>query len=130
MSTTLNIVASYVHAEGPTAPQHVSFGVDFAEGDEAGRDELLALFPKSTKLKASGCSTFDEETNRRFVIPTIRGSVELRSNGVNGGVNETGIKRYRSIVKHADKLGIEIVFGTRFQNAYADRAAFEQAIGS
>ena len=74
--------------------------------------EVAALFPKSVGFGRYG-DMF----------------VKLTSNAVNGGVNETGIRRYRSLVRHAAKLGVEIVWTTgNVRNAYQTQADFEAAI--
>lgn len=36
----------------------------------------------------------------------------LRASGVNGGVNETGLRRYRALIASAEKLGVTMVWST------------------
>lgn len=55
--------------------------------------EDVAKLPKMVRLSAQGWAY-----------------IQFRTNGVNGGVNETGAKRVRSLLKAADKNGIGIVF--------------------
>lgn len=101
--------------------------VEIATADYATEAEaaaVVALFPKSAKFYVSRCShaggiqTYSART-RATLVPT----------GNNGGTNETGVRRYRSIMARAEKLGASVEFVTgRTVNAYADRETFEAAI--
>lgn len=55
--------------------------------------EDLAKLPKSIGIKSHG-----------------QGWVKFGSDQVNGGVNETGARRMRSLLRNADKHGIGVVF--------------------
>ena len=55
--------------------------------------ESAALLPKGVRLNAHG-----------------QAYIEFRTNGVNGGVNETGVKRVRALLKAVDKLGLPLGF--------------------
>ena len=74
---------------------------------------MLALFPKSAGLKLGTISSPDEPSR-----PYISGYASFTANGVNGGVNETGVKRFKAIVKAAQKAGIPIVMDQTFQNSF------------
>lgn len=71
---------------------------------------IAGLFPKSCKVSASS-----EYQGRGFV--TI--AANLCANGVNGGVNEGGIKRIRSFIKACRKLGFSLEQGRSFGNSVA-----------
>ena len=78
---------------------------------------MLALFPKSVGLKLSTCDKVNGVT-----VPWISGHANFRANGVNGGVNEAGVKRFKSLIKAANKAGIEIVMNPSFVGSYATLA--------
>lgn len=84
--------------------------------------EVAALFPKSYRVYAHSCS--GETYASRVAVPSSVSpwehpnyehgedysvSIEVRfhSNGVNKGVNETGIKRARNFLAKAEALGYE-----------------------
>lgn len=55
----------------------------------------------------------------------------LRADGVNGGVNEAGLRRYRALVASAEKLGVPMAWGTTgagFRRIDLSQAEFEQRI--
>lgn len=81
-------------------------------------------FPKGCKTRAIVITMED-----RSVKGLVRMDARLVPDGVNAGVNETGVKRYRAIVKAAAKLGVEIEYVANAGNSYPTREAFEAAIG-
>lgn len=87
----------FAHAAGhdQSRPQHYDVRGDFATADE--RDAFLASVPKSLGLKPSTLSTYDA-AGSRVTVPTIRGGGRLLADGVNGGVNEAGLKRLRRLL--------------------------------
>lgn len=91
------------------------FGV-FATEEE--RDTFLARFPKSAGVKATTLGAADRS------YPAVRAQANLYADGVNKGINETGLKRYRTIVRIAP----ELPWKTSFLNSYPTRAAFEAAL--
>lgn len=100
--------------------------VEISTADYATREEAeaaAALFPKSAKFYVSTCSH-----PGGIYTYTARTRSELTANDNNGGRNETGIRRYRSIMARADKLGAEIEFAAGFVNHYPTRESFESAI--
>lgn len=130
---TANILACYVSSQGPTVPQQVEIEIDFGTDEAAARD-FAAKLPKSYGMDVSRCGHLDGSpatyriTNRRII---------LAANGVNGGVNETGVKRYRAIARKFDALGVALNFDLRnfyrpnelrAVNQYGTREAFEAAI--
>lgn len=95
---------------------------------EAERDEWLARFPKGAKVRAGTLGTGDPgarypEPGYRVILPTITATVKLSADDVNRGVNETGLRRVRAILK------IEgLRWKATFSNSYATREAFIAAI--
>lgn len=67
----------------------------------AGAKAIAALFPKWLKVKGGGLSYLDENGH-----PAIRGYVLCRiyfgSDGVNKGKNETGLKRFKALLKRIE----------------------------
>ena len=55
---------------------------------------FAARFPKSAGLQIHGANATSRAT--------------LTANGVNGGVNEAGVRRYRSLIARAQQLGVTI----------------------
>ena len=136
-TTTLNLTAYFectylghdegydVHTEQPMRAIFTS--AEFATMEEA--EEFAGLFPKSARMNAHRVSSSRGDYYRTGV------TIDLHSNGVNGGVNETGIKRIATIRKAAAKAGMTTTFGTatEFANAvneYATEAEFDAAIGA
>lgn len=90
--------------------------------------EIASRFPKSLRVRASSTSGSDyydhEVTDPRYSkahklddlwahtweVGTVSFSASFAADGVNKGANETGLKRYRSFVKNAAKLGIPLTF--------------------
>jgi len=104
------------------APTHFEFQQDFPtiEDATAFRDQ----FPKATKLFVYTIHT--SEGGKYYGVTT---RANLTSDRNNGGINETGLRRYQAVIKAAAKLGIEIVCDPNATNAYETREEFEQAIG-
>lgn len=84
--------------------------------------DLAAQFPKSVKLRGGGISGCSEGSGYISLL------VDLRPNGSNGGINETGLRRYRSFRKTCAKLGLETAWGSRSRNSYPTEAALEAAL--
>lgn len=75
---------------------HIQASAYFPTADE--RDAYLALFPKSSGVKATRIGCRDENGNS-VEYPGVRFSAKISADGVNGGVNETGIKRFRQVIR-------------------------------
>ncbi len=84
--------------------------------------EIADQFPKSLKVKPSLLHTTGGYK------PFVQLVANLTANGVNGGINETGLRRYRSFRKNAEKLGIEIEWAPAFRNSYPTEQQFERAV--
>jgi hypothetical protein len=101
---------------------HVQIQVNLV--DKAAAQDFVAQFPKSIGWKASTC------TDGRTTWGTAGVTVQLSKDGVNGGVNETGIKRYKRAIVLLEKAGVEIIeadYNPR-SNQFPSRAAFEATI--
>lgn len=115
-------------------PSHVQ-AVMYLDGAEEA-DALAALFPKGVRIKRSSLGGHEDlgggrvDWDRPWTLHSLNFHAALGANGNNGGVNEAGLKRYRSLVKACEKAGIVVEFETgRYGNAYGSREAFEQAAG-
>lgn len=101
--------------------------VELSIGDFDTREDAeaaAALFPKSAKFSVVECRHAGG-----VVTYSAHSRASLYENGINKGVNETGIKRYRSTVARAEKLSMPVVFTSGgVVNAYAERESFESAI--
>lgn len=90
-----------------------SWEVSIYFATEAERDEFLAKFPKSVKARATSLSTYLRDgTYTPFVIPGVHAYGKVAADGVNGGVNETGNKRYLAAKKVVDASGLAYRFTT------------------
>lgn len=93
---------------------------------------LAARFPRSLRVKAtrlSGTDYYDHEVrddryscarlvrdgiySYSWTVGYVTFRVDFTADGVNGGVNETGLKRYRSFRRNARRLGIPVIFVNR-----------------
>jgi hypothetical protein len=92
-------------------PQFVKI---FGFADDA--ETVAARFPKSSQI----VSGRDWLSSRVDFMPTIK----------NGGRNESGIRRYRSWVRAAEKAGIELEweYDATVRNAYLTRKTFENGL--
>jgi hypothetical protein len=98
---------------------------------------VAALFPKSVKVKGTTLTGHIDENLQDIPWHSAHGKpyrtvgyVKFRAtferNGVTGEFNETGLKRYRSFRRNAEKLG----FGTEWtaancKNAFQTETEFE-----
>jgi hypothetical protein len=122
----------------------------WTESHETAR-EVVAQFPKSLRMRATTCSgadyydheVHDERYGRIWHSPRTgdyshswsTGYVSFRVNcspdGVNQGINEAGIKRYRSFRRHCERLGIPVQFTVpRFVNAVLSEDHLERLLAA
>lgn len=122
---TTNGITAEVRAYHATEGQEPPIGFDFSITVETLEQavEIAGWFPKSCRIEATRL------VSASSVRGYVRGGASLRSNGVNGGVNETGLRRYRSIVRHCQRLGITTGYRADAGNSYPSQAEFEAAIG-
>ncbi len=107
------------------AASGVSFRIQLSTLDRTHAESIAALFPKSAKLHVTTLSGLPGG-----MVSVVTSDAVLLANGVNGGANETGIKRYRTWLKSAEKAGIPVTWNAqaRTVNGYRTREAFESAI--
>lgn len=100
---------------------NASIATDTIEAAQA----LAAQFPKGAKVSANphGCSQADGT-----VTGLVNFRVTLQADGVNGGKNETGVKRYRAFRKGLAALNIPAEFVMAYTNSITE-AALEARIG-
>lgn len=102
-------------------PQHVSLRAEVETLEKA--REIAAQFPQSVKLRPT---TLDKRNG--MTVGYLYFNATLLANGVNGGRNEAGIKRYRSLRKAIARLGYATTYATTATNSYTTEADFEAAI--
>jgi hypothetical protein len=119
MTATLKFTA-YHHYQKPDVVSGASVEAILATVAEA--QALVARFPKSAGLRATGCNTRDG------VVGHVRLRVGLEPNGANGGINETGLRRLRTVLRAAEKLGVPVAYGPCYGNSYPTQADFEAAV--
>jgi hypothetical protein len=98
-------------------PGHVDIAILAVDAVE--RDAILALFPKSARLHATSLSRMGtDENGGSRTLGYISSTIKLATDGVNGGRNETGIKRLHSILRAAEKAGLVVEYSAAAGNAY------------
>lgn len=105
-------------------PQGFEFLIRMDTFDEAAATEIASRFPKSARLRVTTLSFSDGRPKVSYII----GRGNLVANGANGGINETGAKRYHTLIRAAAKAGVSIRWEARWGNSYPSAHAFETAI--
>ena len=83
--------------------------------------EIAAMFPKSVKMYATKLATYTPgDYSDRFTVGLVNMEATLVANGVNGGKNEAGIKRVRSFMKNAEKLGFKTEYKMPYTNSLTE----------
>lgn len=120
MAPTITLTATFTREHTPQS--FAARGPQRATREEAEAD--LDYFPKSAKFGVTRVTRGPGDAY--FQIQT---RANLAANGVNGGVNETGVKRYRTVVRNAECLGI-VWQGDEYVyvNSYLTREEFEAAL--
>lgn len=101
------------------------YDVSAQVADLATAQKLAARFPKSAGVKATTLSTFVKDADGNPVPDPVTGCQyqhitlglvyvqgKLSADGINGGRNEAGIKRFRSFERAAAKLGHSVTYST------------------
>ena len=102
----VGLVESYEEAQSVGAAWIASHGLPASLGDIA------------TSLSAAG-----------LMWSFIRFRANLWPNGVNGGRNETGIRRYKGLVRKLEAAGVPTTWdGAKYPNACPTRGQFEKLI--
>jgi len=115
MTTTLNTITATATEFGFDA------GITFSTQEQL--DTFIALFPKSTKVVATRLTTLDGATS-----PHATFGIRLVADNVNGGTNETGLKRLHKFVAVATSNGYEIHNNPCYGNSLTQEA-FDKLIG-
>lgn len=124
--TSFRLQAYFDSKIGPTAPIGYGFWMEVPTLAEA--TEIAALFPKVCKVQAHTMS--HARDGKVGHVGVVCADAKLRSDGVNGGINETGIRRYNSLRKACAKLNLGVTFSADWAcNTYQSLAEFEAAIG-
>ena len=112
-----------MHPEAPIRWEFAS--ADFASREDA--EALMATMPKALKAWVASCYHQHGVTTY-----SVHAKANLAADDVNGGVNETGVRRYWTLTRWAAKTSTPITFDGGYSevvaNAYQDRATFEAAI--
>jgi hypothetical protein len=123
---TLKVWASHHHFY-QDMPSWFQGGIELPSLDSERAEAIAALFPKSVKVHVSKMHEYKSGT--QSTVSYLRISASLGSDGVNGGRNETGIKRYRAMMKAAERAGIVIEWTAQTLDVtFATREEFEAAI--
>lgn len=88
----------------------------------ADAEAVASTMPKMVKARTRRLFGSDAGTGFLDVM------VDLCKNGVNGGVNESGIKRYRQLCKWCDANGHTVEYRPSFKNSYPSLAELDAAI--
>lgn len=121
---TMQVDATYESPGGehhPEHPQGVSYNIKAESHDEA--KHIASQFAKSHGVRAVVSHERDGS-----VTGHANGNVTLKSDRVNGGVNETGLKRFEAVMKRADALGIKKEWSAPWGNSYKTEADFRSAL--
>lgn len=101
-------------------PQGFAFEVGgFPDRDAAAA--FVAQFPKGARFRIAA----DAEPGTFRAVA----DASLVPNGTNGDINEAGLKRYVSVLRVAERVGVTVDWVARYGNSYPTRAAFETAAG-
>lgn len=87
----------------------------FATADDA--KAFAALLPKSCKVRGGGISC------RSGMYGYVSFHVGLLKTGTTGERNETGVKRYRTLRRALDELGVNVEWAMPFTNALTEEEA-------
>lgn len=128
-AAALRIEAYYHGTED--APTWARIGSDyFATEAEAQEFMVRAALPKSTGARVTRVGLGDRYDRTHVYYVRVR-AIKLVADDANGGRNEAGIRRYRTVKRAAGKAGVVVDVDpsqARSSNRYASVAAFEAAI--
>jgi hypothetical protein len=88
---------------------------------------LQNTFATSSKMQANRLLTSATATTPAITEYVVRASAGILPNGSNGGTNETGIRRFKSIFKTIDKAGDTIKL--QASNTFASVQEFRDHYG-
>ena len=115
-------LTGYTESISSDLPGQYKAELEFASIEEAKR--VQALFPKSAKVYLVQVYSATGTTAR------LVAQESLASNARTGEKNEASIRKYRSFLRSAAKLGFGVEYTTEGQahNVYPTREAFEAAL--
>lgn len=111
--TEMNATATDLVAEIDACEYWIKASIEVASVADA--KALAAQFPKAIGLRALRLLGGPTEASG-----IVEFQARISADGVNGGTNEAGIKRYRSFRKHLDRHGIEVNWRMRYANAWTE----------
>jgi hypothetical protein len=94
-------------------PEWFEARAKFANKAEA--ESFAAQFPKACGMKASEVAYW--ENGEKKIYGSITVKAKLGSDGINGGTNETGLRRIKSLHHACSKLGIALTMHRTYANA-------------
>lgn len=106
-TTTPVFVAGYDYATENHGPVAWGARVYVETVSVAAAEAFVAAFPKNARLRSGTGPTEPGAPVPGYVSCWV----ELRPTATNGGVNETGVRRLRSIITKARKLGLDVAYG-------------------
>jgi hypothetical protein len=111
----------------PDQPSRVQLSIVVPTVDDA--KQLASLFPKSLRVRSTRFTTDQWTPGQHNAYGYVELDVRLIGDDANGGVNETGVKRYRTFTRKLAELGYTLAWdGTYWRNSYQSQAEFEAAI--
>ena len=127
----IRLTASYDVATGQ--PQHFDFSGALPE--PSGREDAVAFaasLPKAAGFRGTTLGTYDGTPGhadyRCFTVGYVNCHGQLLANGNNGGINETGLRRFRAAMRAVEAAGISVVWTAGCSNSYKTLADFLAAI--
>lgn len=85
----------------------------YCQGDPARAEALAAQFPARTGVRSGTLMRHDGRANDGH----IGWSARIGADGVNGGKNETGMKRYRALRRRAEELRLRVEWTMPYGNS-------------
>ncbi len=82
----------------------------------ADAEAVAARFPKSCQVRVTRTASLDWDGDRG----SVKMQVKLSPDAVNRGVNEAGLRRYRSFARHAARLGYRVVYAATYGNSLTE----------
>lgn len=122
---TFQLTATHLENEA-TTPQLIHVRARVADAETA--RSVASGFAKSTKVRATTLTLGPREQYAEVGYLTFDAS--LVADGTNGGTNEAGLRRYRSLLRQLTALGHDVEYVVTFANSYATLDAFEAALAA
>jgi hypothetical protein len=110
----------------PEQPNFIELTAVVPTTDDA--KQVAAQFPKSLRVGSTRLTTPEWTPGEHRSYGYVRLQVFLTANDANGGINEGGIKRYQSFMRHVGRLGYTVRWNPDGRAGYPTQEAFEAAI--